>query len=206
MPNYNESIVLRDAQAIVEVLPPEIKQDGGLLDTFESAILESLVKGQSALEVRTKTLELAYEILGKKVDKGFELVGQEFKKVHSDISEMRHQAEMDRVHAEYAKQAANEARNDARQALEKISEVRTLASVADAKSDSAQKMALHGNGGLATWFLCAIIGISGLILIFMGIQVSVQKSEKNLPPNTLICGVDTTCIPKNRPIPNQNQL
>lgn len=190
-----DAIIVSEAQAIIDVLPSEVRN----IPEFQDSILISLKEGQDALVVRTKALELAYELLGKKVDKGFELVDREFKKVDSrinditsEVQELRHQAQLDRVHAEYARQAAQEARTAANQALEKIADVKTTASVADAKAESAQKMATtYSGGGFANWILCAIVGITGLTLLYLGVQASSQKTYKT-------CGVDITCSPINQ--------
>ena len=197
----SDAIIVREAQEIIEVLPVEVQNN----PQFQDSILISLQQGQSALEVRTKALELAYAVLGKKVDKGFELVDKEFKKVDtrisgisSEVQELRHQAEIDRVHAEYAKQAAQEARTAANQALEKIADVKTTASDADAKAESAQKMATTYGGGFSNWILCAFVGIAGLTLIYLGVRLSAQGNQRYDNSSYGVCGIDIECSRKQK--------
>jgi hypothetical protein len=130
----DDAIVLRETEAIMRDLPHELRHDEEILD----AVIGSLQQGQTALMVRQDAIEIAHMKLESKVDKGFELVASEFQKV-------RHEAELDRVHAQYAKEEAIKAKISADAALIKINEVATTAAVAVAKAEGARDVAKSAN-------------------------------------------------------------
>ncbi len=190
-----DAIVLRETEAIMVDLPHELRQDEEILD----AVITSLQQGLSVHSVRLDALEIAALKLEAKVDKGFELVSNEFQKV-------RHEAELDRVHAEYAKATALEAKATAEQALNRTHEIATTAAVADAKADGAAKMAGRNNFGWGLDPMTATICTMSLVLI-IGLLISSIKDQKEPKEqgSVIKCGVDVSCTYDNRPQPANNR-
>lgn len=185
-----DAIVLLETQAIMRDLPAELQHDDEILN----AVIESLQKDVSTVLVRQDALEIAQIKLKAQVDKGFELVAGEFQKV-------RHEAEVDRVHAQYAKQSAVEAKQAAEQALIKIQEVAVTAAVASAKADGAKDIAKRpaylGGDPVLTFLAVAIVGVLALITMS---RVSVAPAVEN-KGSTIKCGVDVNCIYEGQPKP-----
>lgn len=189
----NDAIVLRETEAIMQELPHELRHDEEILD----AVIGSLQQGQNALKVRQDAQEIALMKLESKVDKGFELVAGEFQKV-------RHEAELDRVHANYAKQEAIQARAIAEQAMLRTHEIATTAAVASAKADSAvdvAKVASKSSGWGLDPMTATICTMS--IVLMVGVLISTVRVQKDAPKETsgsvIKCGVDVSCTYDNRP-------
>ena len=186
----DDAIILRETEAIMHELPAQLQHDDEILD----AVIESLKKGVSVGSVRQDAIEIAHMKLESKVDKGFELVAGEFQKV-------RHEIERDRVHAQYAKQSAIEAKQTAEQALNKIHEVATVAAVASAKADSAKDIAkrpaFFGGDPVLTFLSVAIVGVLALAAMTR-VSVSTPAETRG---SVIKCGVDVSCSYQDRPVP-----
>lgn len=193
--NNDEAIVLRECTAIMADMPAELKHDDEILD----AVLNSLTQGQSAMKVRQDALEIAQMKLEAKVDSGFELVSHEFQKV-------RHDAELDRVHASYAKQEALQAKAIAEAAMLRTHEIATTAAVASAKADGAKDIAKQSRNFMFDPLTGITITVAIFVLMWIFTSVKVeQKPIKEEPTGSIIkCGVDVNCTYNNAPAPANN--
>jgi hypothetical protein len=96
---------------------------------------------------------------------------------------------LDRVHANYAKQSAIEAKAAADLALSKIGEVATAAAVASAKADGAKDMAKSANRFVFDPMLaCCFIAVLIFVVLALITRVEVkqggdekQKQQTSLP-------------------------
>jgi len=192
----DDAIVLRECSEIMAELPYELRYDEEILD----AVITSLQQGQNALKVRQDAQEIAIMKLESKVDKGFELVAGEFQKV-------RHEAELDRVHAQYAKEEAKQAKAIAEQAMLRTHEIATTAAVASAKADSAKDVAKAAGKNsfgfdpvTATICTMSIVIMIGMLVSTMKITTGEPKKETG--GSIIKCGVDVDCVYEGRPANN----
>lgn len=194
----DEAIVLAEAREIIEVLPVESQSDIELA----KAIVGSLQAGQDPHEVEIKAIKIAHQRLESKVNKGFELVAK-------DLQTIKHEAEKDRIHAQYARQDAQEAKAEVSQLWRSLFEVQTISKVAEAKAEGAKETAKNSrwtNFDPLTGMTVCAIGIVALLALFANVRV---ENNKPAPPSRnidlLTCGVEVTCIPNQprQPIPNR---
>lgn len=192
----SDAIVLAEASEIMESLPSAMRHDEEIMDS----VIESLQSGISKVEARQDALEIAQLKLQQTVAHGFALVNEQFVSI-------KHEAEKDRIHAEYSKKEAIEAKNLAQRALEKTQElaigvVRAEEKAQGAKDLSKQSGRFLGFDPLTGMTVCFVAIIGALFL--MSLRMEKQQSapaSKNL--DLLTCGVEVTCIPNQprQPIP-----
>lgn len=198
MMHKDDAIVLVEATEIMESLPSQMQHDEQIMDS----VIESLQSGVSKLAARQDALEIAQLKLQETMTHGFALVNEQFVKVN-------HELEKDRIHAEYAKKEAIEAKNFAQRAWEKTQEQAIKIARAEEKADSAKDLSKQssrflGLDPLSGMALCAI-GVV-LSLGFMSLRVektTPQPSSKNL--DLLTCGVEVICLPNQprQPMPTK---
>lgn len=187
----NESAIITTTAEIIDCLPVPMRGN----DEIIQGIVEELQQGIEPYKVRVAAIEAAHRLLEQKVDTGFILVNKE-------LNEIKHSVEVDRIHAQYAKQSALEAKQSADQALAKIHEVATVAAVASAKADGAKDIAKSSRWAnfdpLTGMTLCAV-GIIALIgVTSIKVQPVVKEESKG---STIRCGVDVSCTYDDRPRP-----
>lgn len=194
----DDAIVLVEATEIMQSLPSAMRHDDQIMD----CVIESLRSGISKVEARQDALEIAQLKMGEAMAHGFNLVNNE-------IQTIKHSAELDRVHANYAQQKAEEAKRFAENALAKVQEVAISVVKAEAKADGARDLAKQSNRfqfdpvtGMA---VCAIAIIGAFWLTAISTKSQTTPSGRNL--DLLTCGVEVTCIPNQprQPIPASNR-
>lgn len=127
--------IVEDAAEIMQSLPPELRMDSHM----QECVIEGLQAGLMKVEVQAIANKAAIERLEQVVSQGFSLVNNE-------IQGIKHSAELDRVHANYAKQAAEKAQSIAEQAWLKTQEVAIGVAKAEAKADGARDLARQPRG------------------------------------------------------------
>ena len=181
----DDAIVLVDALDIMRSLPAEMQRDSQIMDS----VIESLQQGQNAISVRQDALEIAQLKLQETVVHGFNLV-------NGEIQSIKHDAEKERIHSEYARKAAEQAKAIAENAWSRIHEVATTAAIADTKADSAERHAVRANRfqfDPLTGMTLAVVAIVGsMILMHWG----TSKTPQHIPTQQLTCGVEVDCVPK----------
>ncbi len=183
----DDAIVLVEAAEIMESLPPQMQHDDQIMDS----VIESLQSGVSKLAARQDALEIAQLKLQETVAHGFKLVNDKFVTI-------QHEVEKDRIHAEYAKKEAIEAKNFAQRAWEKTQEQAIKIARAEEKAEAAKDLAkqsrIWGFDPLTGMLLSALGIVGSLVLIYFGTQSSQPRpSSKNL--DMLTCGVEVICLP-----------
>lgn len=196
----SDAIVLVEATEIMESLPSEMRHDEQIMDS----VIESLQSGISKIEARQDALEIAQMKLQQTVAHGFALVNEQFIAV-------KHDAEKDRIHAEYAKKAAEQAKAIAEQAWQKVHDVAIGVAKADAKADGARDLAKRSSGfqfdPITGMTVCVIAAIASLGLIsLLRIEKSPAPASSSRNLELLTCGVEVICTPNQprRPIPATN--
>jgi hypothetical protein len=167
-------IVLCEAVEIMESLPKGIQQDEQIME----CVMTSLQEGVSKLQVRQDALEIAQMRLQQTVAHGFALVNGQFVEVKSELQTMKHDAEKDRIHAQYARDDANKARVVAEQALSKTHEIATMAAVANANAIGATnvaKVASNKSGGFDPMMGFVMTGMV-LVIAFIMLSVRVERT------------------------------
>ncbi|WP_286393564.1 hypothetical protein [Pseudanabaena mucicola] len=196
----SDAIVLAEATEIMESLPSEMRRDEQIMDS----VIESLQSGISKIEARQDALEIAQMKLQQTVEHGFALVNEQFVGI-------KHEAEKDRIHAEYVKKSAEQAKAIAEQAWQKVHDVAIGVAKADVKAEGARDLAKRSSSfqfdPITGMTVCVIAMIAATAL------TTYIKVEKNPAPASssrnlelLTCGVEVTCIPNQprRPIPATN--
>lgn len=190
----DDALVVRETREIVQALPVESQSDKDLV----MAIAGSLREGQDRHAVQIRALELAHKRLERKVDKGFELISK-------DLQAVKHSAEIDRVHANYAKQAAEQARAIAEQAWAKTQELAIGVAKAEAKADGARDIAKTTSrlSGIDPWVPVALTAIIIFVALAMFTRVEKQESRpaKESQGSVIKCGVDVQCTYTGTPRP-----
>lgn len=170
----DSEIILCEATEIMRSLPSEMQRDEEIMDS----VLASLQQGVSKLSARQDALEIAQLKMQEAMTKGFSLV-------NGEIQGIKHEAEKDRIHAQYARQEAQQARSVADQALLRIHEVATMAAVASAKADGATEVAKvsskasHGLDPLAGMAIASIV----LIVAFTFMSLRVERAPDRQQPS-----------------------
>ena len=184
-------IVLCEAVEIMESLPKAIQQDEEIMQ----CVMTSLHEGVSKLQVRQDALEIAQMKLQQTVAHGFALVNGQFVEVKSELQTMKHDAEKDRIHAQYARDDANKARAVAEQALSKTHEIATMAAVANANAIGATnvaKVASNKSSGLDPMMGYAMVAM-GLVIAFIVLSVRVEKTPTT-PASSLKKELQDFCL------------
>jgi hypothetical protein len=170
MSNKSDAIVLVEATEIMESLPSAMRHDDQIMDS----VIESLQSGVSKLSARQDALEIAQLKLQETVAHGFGLVNNE-------IQSIKHEAEKDRIHANYAQQKAEEAKRFAENALAKVQEVAIGVVKAEAKADGARDLAKQSNrfqfDPLTGMAVCAIAMIGAMLLLSIRIEKVPEKQN-----------------------------
>lgn len=183
----DDALVVRETREIVQALPVESQSDKDLV----MAIAGSLREGQDRHAVQIRALELAHKRLERKVDKGFELIAK-------DLQAVKHSAEIDRVHSNYAKQIAE-------QAWAKTQELAIGVAKAEAKADGARDIAKTTSrlSGIDPWVPVALTAIIIFVALAMFTRVEKQESRpaKESQGSVIKCGVDVQCTYTGTPRP-----
>ena len=193
----DNEIVLAEAVEIMSELPTQLQNDSHMMD----CVIEGLQSGLMKQEVRIIALEISHTRLEKMVTQGFNLANNE-------IQGIKHEAEKDRIHANYAKDAANQARAIAENAWAKTQEVAIGVAKAEAKADGARDLAKQSNSKfqfdpLTGMTVCAIAIVAVFTLFSFRVEKSQPVPQGQIP---LLCGIDVTCIPNSqKPIPTNNR-
>ena len=193
----DDAIVLVEATEIMESLPSAMRHDEQIMDS----VIESLQSGISKMEARQDAQEIAHMKLEQTVTHGFNLV-------RNEMQGIKHEAEKDRIHANYAKDAANQAKAMAENAWAKTQEVAIAVVKAEAKADGARDLAKQSNKSfgfdpLTGMTVCAIAIVAVFTLFSFRVEKSQPVPQGQIP---LLCGVDVTCIPNSqKSIPTNNR-
>jgi|688.fasta_scaffold31489_10 hypothetical protein len=167
----SDAIVLVEATEIMESLPSAMRHDDQIMDS----VIESLQSGVSKLSARQDALEIAQLKTQEAMAKGFQLV-------NTEIQSIKHEAEKDRIHANYAQKAAQEARQFAEQAWAKTQEVAIGVAKAEAKADGARDLAKSANNfrfdPMVSFAFLAIL-IFVILAIFTRLEVKRDGEEKS---------------------------
>lgn len=182
-----DALVVQETTEIVELLPFESRSDVELI----KAIAGSLKQGHDLHEVRIQALEISKQRLEAKVDKGFELVGKE-------LQTIKHEAEKERIHSEYARKEAKEAKQEVAQLWRSLYEVQTVAKVADVKADGAKEAAKTNRNAFLGIDPLLIVLTSAIALtaIFALINIRIERpqdTQKQPQRSTILCGQDVRC-------------
>ena len=165
----DDAIVLAEAVEIMESLPSQMRRD----DQIMESLIESLQSGVPKLAARQDALEIAQLKLQETVAHGFSLVNNE-------IKDIKHEAEKDRIHANYAQKAAEQARAIAEQAWLKTQEVAIGVAKAEAKADGARDLAKQPRGfGIDPFWGMGLTAIA--ILVTLAFFTRVEKVEDSRP-------------------------
>lgn len=201
----DDALVVQETREILEVLPAESRSDVELV----RAIAGSLREGQDRHDVEIKAIRLAHQRLESRVDKGFELIAK-------DLTQIKHAAEKDRIHASYAQKAAEQAKAEVSQTKAEVAtlwrslyEVQTVAKVAESKADGAKDIAKESRKGFGidpTWVM---VFTAALIFIVLSLFTRVEKVPQTAPAkesqgSVIRCGVDVSCSYTGTPRPVKN--
>jgi hypothetical protein len=166
----SDAIVLSEATEIMDSLPVAMRHDEQIMD----CVIESLQSGISKHEARIDALEIAQLKTQEAMAKGFQLV-------NGELTNIKHEVALDRVHATYAKEAAQQSRAIAERAWEKVQEVAIGVAKAEAKADGARDLAKRSNrfefDPLTGMALCAIAMIGALFLMSVRVERVPEKQN-----------------------------
>ena len=161
--------IIDDAAEIMRSLPSELQNDPHMMD----CVIEGLQSGLMKLEVQTIANKAAIARLEQAVSQGFSLVNGELVAIKQDIRE-------DRIHAEYAKKEAAEARNLAQQAWQEAQKLAIGVAKAEAKADGARDLAKQSRGlGIDPFWGMGLTAL--LILGTLTFFTRVEKVEDHKP-------------------------
>jgi hypothetical protein len=164
--------IIDDAAAIMQSLPSQLHNDSFMQD----CVIEGLQHGLSNHEVRL----LALEAVPARLKKLEETVAHGFNLVNNEIQVIKHEAEKDRIHANYAKQAAEKAQAIAEQAWLKTQEVAIGVAKAEAKADGARDLAKQPRGfGIDPYWGMGLTAIA--IFVTLAMFTRVEKVEEYKP-------------------------
>lgn len=170
MSHKSDAIVLSEATEIMEALPVAMRHDDQIMD----CVIESLQSGVSKLTARQDALEIAQLKTQETMAKGFQLVNTEIQGIKQDVA-------IDRIHATYAKEAAQQSRAIAEKAWEKVQDVAISVAKAEAKADGARDLAKQSNrfqfDPLTGMTVCAIAMIGAMVFLSVRIEKVPQKEN-----------------------------
>lgn len=180
----DDAIVISEATQIMQSLPSEVQTNGTMMDF----VIASLQEGQSMAMVRIEALEVSHKMLQKTVAHGFALVNDQFVKI-------QHDAEKDRIHAEYARKQAQEAAEKAEKAYEKAHQAEIQGAKAEAKAEGARDEAKRANRFVMADPLLIMLGAAILVVAAMAsfARFQVVSEPKSDQPAPLVCGRDLPC-------------
>jgi len=161
--------IIEDAAEIMRSLPSELHNDSHMMD----CVIEGLQAGLMKVEVQTMANKAAIARLEQAVTQGFSLV-------NGEIQGIKHNQEIDRVHAEYAKKEAAEAKNLAQQAWQEAQKLAIGVAKAEAKADGARDLAKQPRGfGIDPFWGMGLTAIA--IFVTLAMFTRVEKVEEYKP-------------------------
>jgi len=179
----SEIVLFQEADEIISSLPSEMQNNPDVSDF----VIEALENKISKIEIRTTALEIGQEQLKQAMAHGFSLVNNE-------IVGIKHEAAIDRVHAEYARKEALEAKSFAQQAWQKAQELGISVVRAEERAEGAKDLAkqsrFFGFDPLTGMAVCAIGIIGAMILMSLRVEKvepSRARSEPTSYPPTYDC-------------------
>jgi hypothetical protein len=179
--------IIDDAADIMRSLPSELQNDSHMMD----CVIEGLQAGLMKLEVQTMANKAAIARLEQAVSQGFSLV-------NGEIQGIKHTQDIDRVHAEYAKKEAAEAKNMAQQAWQEAQKLAVGVAKAEAKADGARDLAKQSNRGFGIDSLWAMgitaIIIFGTLIAFTRVERVEEKPRSSAQQSAPIYSCDRSAI------------
>lgn len=164
--------IVDDALDIMKSLPSELQRDDHMMD----CVIEGLQAGLMKHDVRIMAVEAAQIRIEQAMAQGFSLVNGELVAIKQDIRE-------DRIHAEYAKKEASEAKNLAQQAWQEAQKLAISVAKAEAKADGARDLAKQSRGlGIDPFWGMGLTAL--LILGTLTFFTRVEKVEEHKPRNS----------------------
>ena len=160
--------IIDDAAEIMQSLPPELHMDKHMQD----CVIEGLQAGLMKIEVQAMANKAAITRLEQAVSQGFNLVNGELGSIKQDIRE-------DRIHAEYAKKEATEAKNLAQQAWQEAQKLAIGVAKAEAKADGARDLAKSRGMGIDPFWGMGLTAIA--IFVTLAMFTRVEKVEEYKP-------------------------
>jgi hypothetical protein len=196
----SNAIVLQESKEIMESLPYAMRLD----DEIMSCVIESLKTGVSKIEARQDAIEIAQIKIEQMVKKGFELV-------NGEVRAIKHDQEIQKIHAQYTNDAVKEAKEAAKQALFVAHEQKVALARTEQKAENARDLAKQSSwmrfDPLTGMLICTFAAIAALVLMHLQIGTRETKPQGNYSNlDLLTCGVEVTCIPNQprKPIPINN--
>ena len=179
-------IILVEATDIMRSLPSEMQQDDQIMDS----VIASLKSGVDKLVARQDALEIAQIKLQQTVAHGFGLVNNE-------IQGMKHEAEKDRIHANYARKDAEAAKAIAEKAWERTQSLAVEIARTDQKAEGAKELAKSSRWAnfdpLTGMVICGALVLLGMIA-FMRVEVKEQNSAPAAAKqDEYRCGIQVAC-------------
>lgn len=162
----SEIVLFQEADEIMASLPLHIQNNPDVSDF----VIEALENKISKIEIRVTALEIGQQQSNQAMAHGFSLVNDKF-------VAMQHEQEKDRIHAEYARKEAQEAKSFAQQAWQKVQElaigIARVEEKAEGAKDLAKQSRFFGFDPLTGMAVCAI----GIIGAFSLMSLRVEKVE-----------------------------
>lgn len=160
--------IIDDAAEIMRSLPSELQNDSHMMD----CVIEGLQAGLMRNEVQTMANKAAIARLEQAVSQGFNLV-------NGEIQGIKHSQDIDRVHAEYAKKEATEAKNLAQQAWQEAQKLAIGVAKAEAKADGARDLAKSRGVNIDPYWGMGLTAIAIFVTLVMFTRV--EKVEEYKP-------------------------
>jgi hypothetical protein len=160
--------IIEDAAEIMRSLPSELQNDSHMMD----CVIEGLQAGLMRNEVQTMANKAAIARLEQAVSQGFSLA-------NTEIQGIKHSQDIDRVHAEYAKKEATEAKNLAQQAWQEAQKLAIGVAKAEAKADGARDLAKSRSMNIDPYWGMGLTAIA--IFVTLAMFTRVEKVEEYKP-------------------------
>ena len=160
--------IIDDAAEIMRSLPSELQNDSHMMN----CVIEGLQAGLMKLEVQAIANKAAIARLEEVVSQGFSLV-------NTEIQGIKHSQDIDRVHAEYAKKEATEAKNLAQQAWQEAQKLAIGVAKAEAKADGARDLAKSRSMNIDPYWGMGLTAIA--IFVTLAMFTRVEKVEEYKP-------------------------
>jgi hypothetical protein len=160
--------IIDDAAEIMRSLPSELQNDSDMMD----CVIEGLQAGLMRNEVQTMANKAAIARLEQAVSQGFSLA-------NTEIQGIKHSQDIDRVHAEYAKKEATEAKNLAQQAWQEAQKLAIGVAKAEAKADGARDLAKSRSMNIDPYWGMGLTAIA--IFVTLAMFTRVEKVEEYKP-------------------------
>jgi hypothetical protein len=160
--------IIDDAAEIMQSLPPELHMDKHMQD----CVIEGLQAGLMKIEVQAMANKAAIARLEQAVSQGFNLV-------NGEIQGIKHSQDIDRVHAEYAKKEASEAKNLAQQAWQEAQKLAIGVAKAEAKADGARDLVKSRSMNIDPYWGMGLTAIA--IFVTLAMFTRVEKVEEYKP-------------------------